>query len=502
MTDAADCIFRNAEIHTLTSEAQTHQAVAVRDGRILRVGSEYEIEFLEGVDTDVVDCGGGVLLPGFIDAHTHMEVLGRRLVHADLGTAEDREAALSLLEDAPAEGWILGYGYDESTWPSEAYLTREELDEVSTELPVVAFREDLHTASVNSLVLDRYAEELPDSGIHREGKTPSGVLTEDAAELLRMETTPGRAETKRLIEAARDYVHERGVTGVHDMVRHSGAPAAYRELAVEDALDLRVRLYYWADHLDAIDETGLRTNHGGAYLEVGGVKTYSDGSLGAGTAKLAESYADREGTGEWVVDPERLQAIADRADELGLQMAVHAIGDEAIDVTLETLPADPKMRHRIEHAELLGEAAAFDAAGVVASMQPNFLRWAREGGLYETRLGVERTAASNRFADVLEAGVPLAFGSDCMPLDPLYGIQQAVTAPDERQRLSVTEALRAYTSGAAYAGHDEDRFGTVEPGKCADFAVLETSPWAVDPGEIADIDVTMTVVAGDVVYRE
>ena len=509
MTQAADRIFTNAEVHTLATPEEraggpaedTPEAVAVRDGRVVRVGSDYEVGFLEGVETDVVDCEGGVLLPGFVDAHTHVEIVGRRLVHADLGAADDREAALELLREAPAEEWVLGYGYDESTWPDGEYLTREELDAVAEDRPVVAFREDLHTASVNSVVLDRYGDDLPDGGVHRDGGEPTGVVTEDAAEFLRKETAPGREETKRLVRAVRDRAHELGVTGVHDMVRHSDAPAAYRELAVADDLDLRVRLYYWADHLDAVEEVGLATNHGGEFVEVGGVKTFTDGSLGAGTAKLSEPYADREGTGEWVVPPAELRAIAERADDLGLQLAVHAIGDEAVAATLDALPDDPDARHRVEHAELLDDVEAFAESGAVASMQPNFLRWAREDGLYERRLGAERTAASNRFADVLEAGVPLAFGSDCMPFDPLYGVQQAVTAPEVRQRLSVTEALRAYTSGAAYAGHDEDRAGTVEPGKRADLVVLEASPWAVDPDAIADVDVAMTVVDGEVVYR-
>ena len=134
-------------------------------------------------------------------------------------------------------------------------------------------------------------------------------------------------------------------------------------------------------------------------------------------------------------------------------------------------------------------------------MQPNFLRWARPDGLYEERLGEERTADSNRFADILEAGVPLAFGSDCMPLDPLYGVQQTVTAPAAGQRLGVTDALRAYTSGAAYAAHAEAEYGTVEGGKRADFVVLAESPWAVDAEAIADIDVSMTVVDGEVVHE-
>jgi predicted amidohydrolase YtcJ len=498
MTHAADSIFENADGHTLGPTDESFDAVAVYEGRIVRIGSDHEVRFLEGVETDVIDCAGRTLLPGFIDAHTHMEVVGRRLLHADLGAATGRGEALDLLRAESSGEWVLGYGYDESTWDDRWYLTRNELDAVSTERPVVAFREDLHTASANSVVLDRYADELPESGVERKRGEPTGVITEDAAEFLRAETAPDRAETKRLVEAARDHAHERGVTGVHDMVRRSHAPAAYRELARDGNLDLRVRLYYWADHLDAIDELGLVTNGGNEYVEVGGVKTFTDGSIGAGTAKLSTPYADRDGTGEWVVPPEELAGIVERATALDLQLAVHAIGDEAIAETLDALPADTALRHRIEHAELLpDDLSAFDA---VASMQPNFLRWAREGGLYETRLGDERTAASNRVSDVLDAAVPLAFGSDCMPLDPLYGVQQVVTAPRESQRLSVTEALRAYTSGAAYAGHDEDRLGMIAPGMCADFVILSESPWEVDPSTIAGVEVEMTVVDGEVVH--
>ncbi|MFO7926541.1 MAG: amidohydrolase [Halobacteriota archaeon] len=500
MTRAADRIFQNADGHTLGPTDETFDAVAVRDGRVVRIGSDYEVRFLEGVETEVIDCCGRTMVPGFIDAHAHMEIVGRRLIHADLGAASSRAEAIELLGTESDGEWLLGYGYDESTWDDRRYLTREDLDRVSTDRPVVAFREDLHTASVNSVVLERYVGDLPGSGVERDTDEPTGVVTEDAAEFLRAETSPDREETKRLVEAARDYAHRLGVTAVHDMVRHSDAPAAYRELARDGDLDLRVRLYYWADHLDAIDELGLVTNGGNEYVEVGGVKTFTDGSIGAGTAKLSTPYADREGTGEWVVDPSELAEIADRATAIDLQLAVHAIGDEAIAETLEALPADSTLRHRIEHAELLPDDLS--TFGAVASMQPNFLRWAREDGLYQARLGDDRTAESNRFGDVLAAGVPLAFGSDCMPFDPLYGIEQAVTAPRESQQLSVTEALRAYTSGAAYAGHDEDRLGAIAPGMCADFVLLSESPWDVDPEAIADIEVTTTVVGGTVAYEQ
>jgi predicted amidohydrolase YtcJ len=206
-----------------------------------------------------------------------------------------------------------------------------------------------------------------------------------------------------------------------------------------------------------------------------------------------------------VVTPDELREWVGRAADAGFQFTAHAIGDVAVRETLDAYERtdDPgEARHRVEHAEILdtGLIGRFAERGVVASVQPNFHKWAREGGLYESRLGVERTRETNPLGALAAAGVPLAFGSDTMPLGPLFGIEQAVTAPAPDQRLSVTEALAAYTRGAAYAGFDEDRMGTVEAGKLADLVVLEESPWAVSGDELADVDVWTTVVDGHVVY--
>jgi len=435
MTEAADRVFVDGEIHTLTDPDETYEAVAVRDGEIVRLGSTYDVKFLAGADTERIDLDGRVLLPGFIDAHTHMETLGRYLVHADLSAAENLDEAVSLLReraqetDASADPeWVLGYGYDESTWPEDRYLDREDLDAVSEDRPVVAFREDMHVASVNSVVLERHEDQMADADVHYENAEPTGVLVEEAVDVLYDAVSPDSEETGRLLTAAQARANELGVTGVHDMVRGSYAPEVYRDMDLAGDLSLRVRLNYWADHLDALVETGLRTNHGSEMVRTGAVKTYTDGSFGGRTARISEPYHDdTDEYGSWVVDPEELEEIVEKADEAGFQVTAHAIGDVAID-----------------------------------------------------------------------DGAPLAFGSDCMPLDPLEGVDHAVNTEVDAQRLSVTEALRAYTLGAAYAGFDEDRLGTVETGKLADFTVLEASPWETDA--IREIDVAMTVVDGDVVY--
>lgn len=499
MTEAADLLLRNAEIHTLGEPDEVHGALAVRDGRIVRAGERYEIDFLDGVETEVIDCDGRVVLPGFTDAHTHMETLGRYLVYADLsGASGPTECIERLRESADGEGWILGFGYDESAWDESRYLTSEDLDRISEDRPVAAFREDMHVASLNSVARERYEGEMPGGDVRGEG-----VIVETAVDTIYGAIAPDPEETRELLLAAQEHANERGVTGVHDMVRNSHAPRVYRELDSEGALTLRARLNYWSDHLDAVSEVGLRTNGGSAFVRTGAIKTYTDGSFGGRTAKLSEPY-EGGGTGQWVVAPEDLSRLVERADRSGFQLTAHAIGDRAIEEVLTAFEgtADPEeARHRVEHAELLSDESIerFADSGIVASVQPNFLKWADEGGLYADRLGDERRKRTNRYRDLLDAGAQLAFGSDCMPLDPLLGVHHAVNAPAASQRLSVTEALRAYTSGAAYAGFDEDRLGTVEPGKLADLVVLEESPWAA-PESIREIDVTTTILDGEIVY--
>ncbi|ELZ94018.1 hypothetical protein C440_10373 [Haloferax mucosum ATCC BAA-1512] len=506
MTAAADLVVTNADVHTLESPDATYEAVAIRDGELVRVGRAADVEHLVGVETRVIDCEGRVVLPGFIDAHTHLPMVGRSLVHADLSAADSVADAVSLLRDRAEEtddDWVLGFGYDESTWDESRYLTRDDLDTVSETAPVVAFREDLHTAGVNSVVLDSYADEMPADGVQTDAGEPTGVVVEAAVDVLWKATEPDREEMTKLVRAAQEYATARGVTGVHDMVRGSRAPEVYRDLAAAGELDLRVRINYWADHLDALREVGLRTNHGSEFVAVGAIKTFTDGSIGGRTAKLSEPYADApDETGQWVVAPDELRAIVADADDAGYQLTAHAIGDEAIDAVLsayaETENPDGS-RHRVEHVELASDDATerFSELGVVASVQPNFLKWADEGGLYDARLG-DRRRRTNRYRDLLDAGVELAFGSDCMPLAPLFGIDLATDHPNPAQSLTVTEALRAYTAGAAYAGFDDDRLGTVAVGTAADLVVLDESPW--DAASIRDIDVTMTIVDGRVVF--
>jgi hypothetical protein len=535
MTDAADLILTNAGVHTLTERSLAEipgehdaEAVAIRDGEIARIDSAYEIEFLEGAETTVLDCEGATVLPGFIDAHTHLEHAGQYLVHADLSAAESPDDAVGRLCERAAETadddrheWILGYGYDESTWSEQRYLTREDLDAVSEEQPVAAIRVDMHTASLNSVALDRHRDEMAAEHVRTEDGEPTGVVVEDAVGTIEDAFEPGVEETRELVTAAIDRATSLGITGVHEKVRDSHAPQIYRDLEAAGELDVRVRIDYWRDHLDAVLETGLRTNSGSELVRVGGIKTFTDGSIGGRTAKLFEHYADagaaagadadgksdgaavsdEDGRGQWVVEPDQFREVVERADTAGLQVVAHAIGDEAIELAIDAFEDAEGDRHRIEHVELATDEQfeRMAEAGIIASMQPNFHQWAGEGGLYETAIGEERTQRSNRLGTAVEAGVPLALGSDCMPMDPLLGIEHAVTARSDAQTLSVGDALRGYTAGAAWAGFDEERVGTIEPGKRGDLVVLDGSPWE-ESETISDLDVQLTVVDGEIVF--
>lgn len=510
MTVPADRIYTNAAIHQLTRTSIRNdpatpdaQAIAVRDGRIVAVGSESAVFDHSVGDTTIVDLNDSVVVPGLIDAHTHMLQEGLTIIHADLSQATSRSEAVELLTtqaDSHEGAWVIGVGFDESTWPEQRPLTREDLDRVSTERPVAAVRVDMHTAAVNSVVLEEYQSEMADRHVKVAGNEPTGVIVEDALDVIKPVKDPGVERSRDLLEAAVDRALARGITGVHDKVRHSAAPRVYRELDLQDKLPVRVRIDYWRDHLDALTELGARTNHGSEMVTVGGVKTFTDGAIGGRTARVSTAYQDADDThpyGQWVVDPETYRKTVFEVDKAGLQMVTHAIGDEAIDLVVDTYTNTTGTRHRIEHVELASDLAIEQLAndGIVASVQPNFHRWAQPGGLYDQAIGERRRKKTNRLGRMHDAGVRLAFGSDGMPMDPLVGLEHAVSAPTQEQRLSVTAALRAYTYGSAYAGYDEDRLGTIEPGKHADFVVLDESPWKIAP-EITDLSVRATIVDG------
>lgn len=503
-------ILKNASIHTL-SDARPNgtpdaEALAIEDGVIRAVGEVGDLDRFVDDEAETIDLGGRPLLPGFIDAHTHLEKTGQYLLHADLSTVGSREGALEALREQAdtATDWILGFGYDRTQWDDDRPLTKDDLDPISDATPIAAFHVDTHSAVVNSVALELF-DERTDAWFETEHGEPTGVIVEDGVNALEAIIGQDIDEIREIILAAQDHAVSLGITTVHEMVRDSLAPRVYRQLDTQGELKLRVRINYWSDHLDAVIETGLHRDHGSEFVCTGGIKSYTDGAPDGRTAKLFEPYADGEGRGEWVVPPEELREIVSLADEHDHQMIVHAIGDEAIEETLnalETTSSPETSRHRIEHCQLATDEhiERLQAIDVIASIQPNILRWTHADEMLEQRLGEKRARESKRIRTLLDADVQVAFSSDCIPIGPLYGIHHAVNARDPAQRVSVGEALRAYTYGSAYAGFAEQKRGTISPGKQADLVVLEESPWE-RPDSIKDIDVDLTMVDGEIVYQ-
>jgi predicted amidohydrolase YtcJ len=517
-----ELLLRGGAVHTFDDERTVGDAVLFRDGRVAAVGDTETVAAAAG-DPRVIDLDGRTVLPGFNDAHTHLLSVGIDRLETDLADADDRADALSMLREnattTESGEWVLGYNFDETTWPDgDGHLTRADLDSVSEDHPVATMRVDGHAAAVNGPALDR----VDLDGVERDVKRgddgePTGVLVEDAAGRVKQATYPRGEKARRALAAATERAHELGVTSVQNMSgltapQGFGSPihAAFFGAWRDDELGLRVTFYVHSGKAESLSDLEIASGFGDDWLRIGGLKTFSDGSLGARTGKISGTYVDDPGNDGTMVTTEaelrELFRTAARADQ---QIATHALGDVAIDTVLdcyETVLDDyrvPDPRLRIEHLELATDAAIERMAelGIVASMQPNFLQWAGEGGVYETVLGDEARGANNRFKSVCDAGVRLAFGSDTMPIGPLHGIHHAVNAPHDAQRLSVDEAIAAYTRNAAYAEFAEDEKGSLELGKLADAVVLDGDPFA-EPESIRSIAVDTTIIGGEIAHGD
>ncbi len=509
----------------------------MRDGKIVAVGRNEEIKRLAGPQTQIEDLQGKTVLPGFIDAHMHLVSVGLREsgYFLDVSQARSLDEALELVRERVKETekahWVLGRGWDESLWPERRYITKADLDRIAPEHPVVLVRVCGHMLCANTLALQKITV-TPKAD---EFDGASGLVREETAWAFLQQLQPSDEQIQEAIRAGMRRAHRLGVTAIHDIAKPEHI-RVYLKLHHEKKLKLRVRFNIEAKYLDHLIALGLRTGLGDEVLTLGAIKFFADGSLGARNAALSKPYAPaltpcssphphppaplpsegegwrgegRGAGGEGLLgtlnyEQSQLNYLVRRAHDHGFQVMIHAIGDRAIDAALEALShagTTPKHRHRIEHAELLHseQIARMKQMGIIASMQPNFVQWSGPGKLYETRLGPERDSQIDPHRTVLDMGVKLAFGSDGMPFGPLYGIHCAVNAPHPAQRISVEEAIQAYTLGAAYAAFEEQRLGSLEPGKLADFIVLSQDPTRAK--NISEITVERTYLAGQRVFE-
>lgn len=509
MAGDADLLLVGGTIRTSETKSPRARALAVRAGRIVGVGTEAQASRWAGPRTRRIDLRGRVVVPGFVDAHAHMADAAGEIGWTDLWGSRDLGTAVARLRAAaasrPPGTWVVGKDWDEQAWPERRYLTRGDLDRVSTDHPVAALRRDRHMVSLNSRALHAISPPAGLRGLEADAAgRPTGVLKEDALDAAWPSFGPSERDVDAGLGAMARYAHRLGITSIHDVV-DARSLRSYQRARRAGRLRLRVYAMPRDEMLPGLAAAGLMTGLGDEWLRLGPVKVFADGSLGAYTAALRDPYVGRPGDrGMLIHAPDALRTLLDTAHRAGFQTATHAIGDAAIDLVLETLEAvqeaaprrDP--RHRIEHYELPDEDALrrTRAARILASCQPNFVGWCSgPGGTYETRLGAERARGNSPFRRIQEGRIPLAFGSDGMPYGPLHGIHWAVNGFFEEQRIPLEDAIRAYTAGGAYAAFEEGLKGTLAAGRLADFVILRDDPFAA-PGRIERVRIDATWIGG------
>jgi hypothetical protein len=530
----ADLVLTGARIWTGNPAQPEATALAVTGERIVAVGSDAEIRALAGPSTATIDGNGRRVVAGFIDDHTHFTSGGFDLLGADLRMASSKEEFVRQFGEyaarVPAERWITEATWDHERWPGSPLPRSEWIDAVSGDHPVLVSRLDGHMALANSkaLALAKVTKETPDPPggmIVRDPATgePTGVLKDAAMSLVYAVIPPAsEAEIEDALRAAMKHAASVGVTSVQDMTMWDQVPVMKKLRAAGELttrIYMRTPIAVWEKQRDLIASTG----GGDAWLRFGGFKGYADGSLGSSTALFFEPYSDAPETSGLFADdwfPEgSLERRVAGADAAKLQVCVHAIGERANAEILDLFARVAKAngprdrRFRVEHAQHLrkSEIARFGAEGVFASMQPVHLpddgRWA------EKRLGHERSKDSYVFRSLLDSGARLGFGTDwpVAPLLPLYGIAAAVTRqtldgknpggwhPEEK--ISVAEAVAAYTATNAWGEFAESDKGVLAPGRLADFAILSADIFAIAPEKIAEVVVDRTVVGGKTVHQ-
>ncbi|MBN1678145.1 MAG: amidohydrolase [Candidatus Thermoplasmatota archaeon] len=510
----ADAIFYNGDIYTMDRERPLVRALAVSDGRIVGLGGMDEIKRVAPRGCERHDLGGKVVLPGFIDCHTHFLQMGLDSMGVDLSQARSRDEALGAMRAAsqktPEGEWIVATSWKESGWEDARFITRKDLDECCPRHPSVAHRVCGHLSSVNTLAIKELGIDgrTPEVDVDSSGNL-TGILRESAVVIARDATAPTRAKRMKGLALAVKKAHSLGVTSVQDNGQSEDF-GIYREAEAAGRLKIRIWFNMPVKDLDHVSALSITPGIGSEWLRLGGLKMFCDGALGARSAAVSEAYADDPGNiGMFVYDEREFGDIVSRANERGLQLAIHAIGDKgigrtiaALDMALHQYPRKDH-RHRIEHLELPSRShlSMMRKLRVIASMQPNFVgEWGGTNGMYLSRLGPERTARNNPFKEVLRARVRMVFGSDCMPMSPVYGITSAVNAPYASQKISVEEAVCAYTRDAAFASFEESLKGTISEGKLADFLVLSEDPFG-NPVRLSHAKVLKTVVGGKMMYE-
>jgi len=530
-TSSEALVLINGKIHTMDPARPFVTALAIRDGKILYVGSDSAARDVlpEAAGENVVDLKGACVLPGLADSHIHLMLFSNALaqVQAELPTKQQVvESVAEFTRRKPAGTWITGFGWNHNVWGGK-FPTAADLDQVAPEHPVVLRAKSGHAAWVNSLALQlahitSQTADPPGGGIVRdENGNPTGILLEEAGiglvEQLVPEPTP--EEASEILSRGIQAAHRAGLTCVHDMDQVD-CFQGLQVLRQAGRLTMRVIKSVPLKHLDEAIGTGLRTGFGDDWLRIGGVKMFADGALGPRTAWMLDGFDSApDNTGIMAVPPETLHEAVLKANAHGLASTIHAIGDRAnrevlnIYADARRILGETGLRNRIEHVQLIhaDDACRLANLGVIASMQP--LHATSDMYIADQHWG-KRCSGAYALRTQLDCGAVLAFGSDCPVeiLDPLAGIHAAVTrrradgAPGPEgwrpeQRLTIEQAVRGYTVGAAYAAGMEERLGSLAPGKWGDLTILDQDIFTIEPMEILNTHVLATLTAGLFAWR-
>lgn len=508
-------LFFGGPIRTMTVERPVVEALGVVGDRIVAAGSRSEVEAVlggfPGRRPRPVDLDGALLLPGFVDCHTHLGGFALRMNFVDLDGAASLEEALARVRDFAARvgpgRWVRGGGWNKNLWPGGRFPSRLDLDRVVPSSPVALSSKDGHSWWLNTEALRRagIGRDTPDppgGEIERDASgEPTGILKETAGGLVTAALEqPSTEEYAALMGRAMAAANEKGLVGIHDMEGRESL-RAFQALLAAGGLALRVWMYLPGELLPSLGDLGLESGFGGPWLRIAGVKAFLDGALGSQTADMLEPYVGSGARGIETMTTEAFTDLVGRASAARLAVAVHAIGDRANRKALDAFEAHAAtwrkagLRHRIEHVQLLhpDDLPRLGRLGVVASMQP--IHAPSDRDMADRYWGPDRVRTAYAWRSLVRTGARLAFGSD-VPVescDPLKGLYAAVTRrhPDEPGRepwhaeeaLTPYEAVKAYTVGAAWAVGAEAERGTLEPGKLADLVILSEDFLAVPGGD-------------------
>ncbi|GMU96765.1 amidohydrolase [Ignavibacterium album] len=523
----------NGKIYTVNEKQPFAQAVVTEGNKIIFVGNNDEAKKLITSNTEVIDLKEKFMMPGFIDNHVHFITGGHYLLGIDLRSAQSTAEFKRILNDYAKKypgKWITGGYWNHENWEIKDLPTKEMVDEAVYDQPVFVERLDGHMGVANSLALKMAGitkeTQNPEGGlIVKDPKTgePTGVLKDNAMNLIyRIIPEPSEDENYQALLAALNEAKKLGITSVHD-ITYSDALKAFERAKSEGKLTCRIYTRWPIADYKSLVEKNIKAGTGDELIKMGSLKAFADGSLGSSTAWFFEKYNQDTttfGLPMDIVTDGSIEKWCSDADKNGLQLSVHAIGDRAnsymLDIFEKIIRKNPQWdrRFRIEHAQHVRfqDISRFAQLGVIASVQP--YHCIDDGVWAEKRIGPERIKYTYPFKSFLEAGVKLCFGTDwyVAPLNPMLGLYAAVTRrtldeknPDgwiPEQKISIEDAIKCYTINSAYAAFEENIKGSIETGKLADMIVLSDDLLSIDPINIKDVEVLMTIFDGKIIYTK